>query len=147
MENEPINNRERRKSRKSIHDVNQALGIRRDPEANEPNTLEVQDETEVFLEEIAKRTARHDDEIVAWKELNKLDEPLPLSEKTNWSTPKEITDLLETEKDLAMKMANQSAQRKRVNLLEMFELQCDKEKENYVKRFENLDYDAYCAQF
>ena len=46
-----------------------------------------------------------------------------------------------------MKMANQSAQRKRVNLLEMFELQCDKEKENYVKRFENLDYDAYCAQF
>ena len=27
MENEPINNRERRKSRKSIHDVNQALGI------------------------------------------------------------------------------------------------------------------------
>ena len=99
------------------------------------------------MNQIAKSTARHEEEISAWKKINQLGVPLPLSEKGNSSVPKEITDLLQTEKDLVVKMENQSAQRKRADLLEKFEQQCDKEKENYAKKFANLDYDAYCAQF
>ena len=94
-------------------------------------------------------TAKFEAEIAQWEKTTQLAEPLAPMPPPLSTTPDEIEKLFEMERQLSADMENQSEQRKRENLLDMWQLQADREKENFARRLTSADtnYEAYVAQF
>merc|ERR1712106_1120783 len=109
----------RRKSRKSLHDVNRDLSINPIRRDNPPAKLEI-DEEKKLVQEMITSTAKFEAEIAQWEKTTQLAEPLAPMPPPLSSTPEEIE--------------NQFEQRKRENLLDMWQLQADREKENFARR-------------
>jgi len=138
----------RRKSRKSLHDVNRDLSINPIRRDNPPAKLEI-DEEKKLVQEMVTSTAKFEAEIAQWEKTTQLAEPLAPMPPPLSTTPDEIEKLFEMERQLSADMENQSEQRKRENLLDMWQLQADREKENFARRLTSADtnYEAYVAQF
>ena len=95
-------------------------------------------------------TATFDAEIAQWEKIGQLAAPLASAPPPqSASVPDKIEKLFELERQLNNDMANQSEQRKRENLLDMWQVQAEREKENFAKLMKNAegDYGAYVAQF